>query len=408
MGGGWTRSGRTPPGGQVNVQRGILPCNRHIGRHVDYFQKLTALILLGVSLPALAAFPAEPTRNGWYVPTSSTSDTPFNGVWHESPELAANHACQKAFGSASTFQRHEPQPGGTNGAGLNDVGKFYNRVFCNYNGGVHEVARGVRNMADCKGTGQPIINYAPATCSGDPPSTSASTSEQCAMTAGVVIPGYVKTDTPVSLACYSGCQYTPTVTSMDTIDGITYQDGGWKGNGKVCSGSEAIAGGGSANGANGITAGDLARLNQEITQKQVLAVLNQILAKTGTAASSTSNPQIDVTNAKLEEIRAADQTAREDRSDPDALEAAQQDAITANPVNAFDGVPSSTVDVGGTFSAQNGFLSGQCPQPPSFTVRGETYSYDITPICSMAEMLSFLVIAFATVVGVRIFIGGNS
>lgn len=380
---------------------------------MDYFSR-TLIILLFASFaqPASAITPAGIVQNSYCYSNPTNTGTCSGGARFGDAKGAAAYACQKNIPSSAinvevlTTTTH---PVGM-AAGLNNYGKFYFSFECKYryNGtdSIYAPSSGIVTAEpDC---GAPIMNYSPASCSGDPPNPN-DTPVACVNTNGAIIPAFHMV--PVaSPGCYAGCSYTSVNTSLVEWNGGTYESGTWSGVGVTCSANDiALFGGvpGNAQSVNagGLSPGDLLTVAQETTLQSVLAAIQ---------AGTTSHNQ---NSTILERIAAATESTAAGSggqvvSDPDGLEAAFVERMQAVQVDANGKLPDSamnaqTVDVGGTFANVQGFVGvSSCPASPTFTVMGQSYSFDISMLCMLAEALSYLVVALASMAGAKIFIGG--
>jgi hypothetical protein len=257
---------------------------------------------------------------------------------------------------------------------------------------------------ECSGGGAPIVNYAPMTCTGQPYTPPVA----CANTQSAVITAFHALPT-ITKGCYAGCHYAPTQVSTNTYNGVQYEVGSWTGEGTICdAATTALIGGLPSNPQNvgtggGLTAADLTALATEQTLQSVLAalqndsgtsmqnqaILNQIQANTKAIA--------DKPNSTL------------DTSDPDGFEQRYNEKVAETPDvegGALASRPNNTFDVTNTFSGITGFMNASCPQGPSFTMKGRTYKFDLGPLCTLATGISYMVVALATMAGVKIFVSG--
>lgn len=386
---------------------------------MDYLSSLIFLVLVTFSSSAFAVFPAGIMPETW---CASTGGTAYNctGPNFGSSQAAALYYCQTqvyfnktVYGSVKAIDLKTNPLG--NSPGLTAWGTFSSYFTCtaiDANGVLQSSARGqgtnhVQALPLCTG-GAPINNYAPASCSGQPFTPPVA----CSSTPGVVISAYhaLPIATP---GCYAGCLYAASNTSVTTYNGAEYEAGSWTGLGQACAAEDiALFGGAPGNTQNvgagpGLVASDLVNLATEQTLQQVLQAIQ--------AGDTSSSTLANANKALLEQIAgstatiAAGSNQSSNVPDPDGLEALYAQKLASTQVDA-DGkltLPGSVVDVGATFSNVNGFIgSNSCPVPPSFTVKGQTYTFDLTIICSLAQALSYLVVALASLAGVKIFTGG--
>lgn len=387
---------------------------------MDYLKALIALLWVLVHAPASANYPAAVAKDGWCYSLSQTARQ-CSGPSFDGAQAAAEYYCQTAvyfnptaYSSVKAVDLSYNPVG--NAPGLNGFGQFTVYFTCSAKNAYGEPVTSVRGpgthiiqgLPYCSGGGSPINNYAPATCTGQPYNPPVA----CANTPGVVISAFhmVPVANP---GCYAGCQYNAANTIIVNYNGSDYESGSWTGLGTVCTaGDVALTGGVPGNSQNvgnmpGLQPSDLSALATEQTLQQLV----QLIQAGDTASSTLANAN----KTLLEQIASSTATMAAGNAqptavpDPDGLEALYLDKLASTQVDANGKLQTNetTVDVGGTFSNVTGFIgSNACPVPPSFSVKGHTYSFDMTIICSLAQALSYLVVVLASLAGVRIFTGG--
>lgn len=370
--------------------------------------------LFWLSSSVFAAYPAS-IRPMTYCHVANVNSYSCSGPVFGSPQDAAKYSCQNTgSGPGATAQDVLPMPGGQNGAGLTTWGAYHWKHTCiSGGGGISYFTSRVQALPDC-GTNVPVVNYAPAMCTGEPPPPPP---VACTNTRMVVISAYHATPA-ILVGCYAGCTYNATDVRITEYNATQYESGTWTGTGELCAVADAgLIGGSPGNsqnvgGGGGLVPGDLQNLATEQTLQQVLETIRLGDLNSGTVANSN--------NVLLQQIAASTAASvaggGESTSvpDPDGFEAEYEAKLAATQVDGEgklpEGtIPTSTVDVGNTFSNVTGFIgSSACPVPPSFSVKGQTYSFDMSIICGLAEGLSYLVVALASIAGVKIFVGGMS
>lgn len=386
---------------------------------MDYLKALT-FSLLFVLFPnsAFANFPAKIIPNTFcYVP--SGSGYTCSGPKFGDAGSAATYACQqKAPGQAAqgsyassvvTTPASGFPPASLGPQGLTGWSTFGWSFICHTPGATAPTGafnNHVQAVADC-GTGTPINNYSPATCSGTEP---VPMPISCSNTKGLAITAFHQV--PVVLeACYASCMYSAVNVAVTTYNGVDYSSGSWQGKGETCSADAFQLIGGipgnaqNVGGGGGLTASDLLGIAREDTLQQLLA--------NAQSASTVHNTNSQILQAIRDNTKAiADKPdPQSDMSDPENFEQTYRDSIAATPPDthgsALDGLPTENIDVSGTFNSQSGFLNvAGCPAGPSFTVQGKSYQFDLSPLCQFAQGLSYIVVALAALTGVKIFIGG--
>lgn len=151
----------------------------------------------------------------------------------------------------------------------------------------------------------------------------------------------------------------------------------------------------------------MSALNKEATQQQVLSALNSLAGRTNANGQiDTTNSELQTTNSTLATIA---QNTTPDKSDPDGFEAEYTAGVTAHPggSDATAGLPSSSFDVSQTFANPDKFLgAGSCPAPAGFSVKGHDFKFDLSPLCTLAGVVGYLMVVSSTILGARIFLGG--
>lgn len=365
-------------------------------------------LLSGFLSPAFAAYPAKiaPSTHCF------TSGSSYNctGPRFDDPNTAARYACQQINAAThwkEAIVRTLPAAGPH---GLTSWSTFSYEFSCqNQNTG--EISAGyhsnrVQALPDCA-PNAPIANYSPASCVGDPP---APLPVACVNTNGLTITAFHVVPVLIK-ACYAGCVYNAVNVAVTTYNGVDYSSGSWIGTGEVCSVSEkGLIGGIPGNaqnvgGGGGLSANDLVGLATESTLQQLLSNAQQ--------AATSDNQNIALLQAIKDSTAAIANKpdSQIDTSDPENFEQTYRDGIAATPPDtpgaALEGLATENVDLSGTFNNQQGFLNvAGCPPGPSFTVQGQSYQFDLSPICQFASGISFIVVAMAALTGVKIFIGG--
>lgn len=380
----------------------------NLGGCVGYLKRLMFWCLFAVTCaPAYANYPGSIARQS-YCYSNSQSSYSCVGTTFDGSDSAAQYGCQQVM--SSNFYDNvkvlslNSRPLGGGPVGITTWNAVAWDLECfgkdKYSAQTYTVSRpaGVQAIPECPFGGAPIANYAPITCTGTP----ATPPVACDLTVNAVITAF-HTAPAVPSGCYAGCNYQPSNTKIEAYNGINYEVGNWVGAGSVCAvGSTVLVAGSpqTASSSTGLTPADLTALATEATLQNVLAAIR---AGGGTQAQN---------NALLTKIEANTKTAGGsslDTADPDAFEQKYKDAILANPEaegGALVGRPTETFNVGNTFSNVNGFMNASCPQGPSFSLKGTTYTFNLGPLCTLATGISFMVVALAALGGVKIFVGG--
>lgn len=365
-----------------------------------------ALVLLFPKL-ALANYPAGIKKDSYcWVSGTSIGSYRCSSPMFSSAMAAAEYGCQQrgpAF--VVTSLTHLPIP--AEPIGLNAWGTYSWQGSCASGGSTSTLpSHSVQAVPECGTGGQVIFNYAPATCSGNPPVTPPMT---CGNTNGLTISAFH--EAPVAATgCYATCRYLPSIVESTIYNGVEYFAGTWVGKGEVCGGDDVALSGGvpgnaqNVGGGGGLSANDLLGLAREATLQELLANAQQ--------TANYTNQNSGLLQAIRDNTKAIAEKpdSQSDMSDPENFEQTYRDAVASTPDvpgGALSGLPTETIDVSGTFQNQQGFLNvAGCPAGPSFTVQGKSYQFDLSPLCQFAQGLSYIVVALAALTGVKIFVGG--